>query len=518
MSVLFNADLLSVGIAIAANIIIGVAVLFSNRSSATNRIFFVQTVILAIWSATNYISYQSHNPETALLLVRLVLFFAVPNSICFFMLMHTFPEESLRMKRWVYYILLAITLITMALTLSPFVFSHVVISNNSAPTPVPAPGILLFAIVAILSIPIGIFYLIRNYYRAPKGERGPYGLLITGVVLMFSCIIALDFLLPSFLGNSRFIPLSAVFTFPFVILTAYAIYRDKAFKVREIGTVALAFSLSLVTLVQLIFASTLPEFILYISVFTLALIISIQLLRKTFELEISNERQEGLIHFISHEVKGFLTKDQGSFAALVEGDLGPLPANVVTFVKEALAQTREEVDSVTDILKASNQKQGTVTYKKLPFDFAALAARIVEEAEVTAHKKGLILTFIADSSDKNPYMISGDEKEIGDHVLRNLIDNSINYTPSGSIDVSLKKEKGKYIFAVKDTGVGISDEDKARLFTEGGHGKESQKVNVHSTGYGLYIAKNIVLAHGGTIRAESDGPGKGSTFIVELPA
>ncbi len=66
--------------------------------------------------------------------------------------------------------------------------------------------------------------------------------------------------------------------------------------------------------------------------------------------------------------------------------------------------------------------------------------------------------------------------------------------------------------------MGSSEEDKKRLFTEGGHGKESQKVNVHSTGYGLFIAKNVTEAHGGTIRAESTGPGQGSTFVVELPA
>lgn len=66
--------------------------------------------------------------------------------------------------------------------------------------------------------------------------------------------------------------------------------------------------------------------------------------------------------------------------------------------------------------------------------------------------------------------------------------------------------------------MGISDKDKTRLFTEGGHGEESIKVNVHSTGYGLFIAKNIVLAHKGTIRGESEGPGKGSRFVVELPA
>jgi signal transduction histidine kinase len=68
-----------------------------------------------------------------------------------------------------------------------------------------------------------------------------------------------------------------------------------------------------------------------------------------------------------------------------------------------------------------------------------------------------------------------------------------------------------------DTGVGITPEDMKRLFTEGGHGAESIKVNVHSTGYGLYIAKQIAEAHGGAIRAESEGKGKGSRFIVELP-
>jgi signal transduction histidine kinase len=129
--------------------------------------------------------------------------------------------------------------------------------------------------------------------------------------------------------------------------------------------------------------------------------------------------------------------------------------------------------------------------------------------------KGLALIF---TTDDLSYQMTGDKAQINDHILRNLIDNSINYTPSGSVAVSLKKDGNKIIMATKDTGVGITDEDKKRLFTEGGHGKDSQKINAHSTGYGLYIAKQITEAHGGTIRVESEGEGKGSTFIVEFPA
>ncbi|MDE2173437.1 MAG: HAMP domain-containing histidine kinase, partial [Patescibacteria group bacterium] len=222
------------------------------------------------------------------------------------------------------------------------------------------------------------------------------------------------------------------------------------------------------------------------------------------------------IHFIGHEVKGFLAKDAGVFATLSEGDLGALPDAVRPFVDRALAQSREGVTAVTDILKASNQKKGTTEYKKEQFNFKQLVADEVEKARPSAEEKGLTLSFVADDADA-PYDFVGDRGEIGDHVLRNLIDNAINYTPSGFIAISLKREGGKIIFAVKDSGVGITEEDKKQLFTEGGHGKDSQRVNTHSTGYGLFIAKNIVTAHGGTVRAKSEGAGKGSTFVVEFP-
>jgi signal transduction histidine kinase len=114
-------------------------------------------------------------------------------------------------------------------------------------------------------------------------------------------------------------------------------------------------------------------------------------------------------------------------------------------------------------------------------------------------------------------MVKLDKVHFSEHVLRNLIDNSIKYTPTGTITIGLSRQGDKAVFFVKDTGVGINDEDRARLFTEGGRGKDSIKVNVHSTGYGLYIAKQIVDAHGGKITMESEGPGKGSTFKIELP-
>ncbi len=232
------------------------------------------------------------------------------------------------------------------------------------------------------------------------------------------------------------------------------------------------------------------------------------------ELENANRQQEGLLHFISHEIKGYLTEGQNAFAAIIEGDMGEPPPKIRELSQMALAKMRQGVRTVMDILDAANLKQGTVSYKKEPFDFRNTAESVVEHMRPKAVDRGLTLDIAVDMTKQ--YTVLGDQEKVSQHIIRNLIDNAIRYTPKGAIHVTLARTD-KIQFSVKDTGVGITEEDKKRLFTEGGHGKESIKVNVDSTGYGLYVAKQVTEAHGGTIRAESEGAGKGSEFIVELP-
>lgn len=314
----------------------------------------------------------------------------------------------------------------------------------------------------------------------------------------------------------------------FLILLGYMIVQYQVFNVKLFATQILVIAIALLIGSQLFTPnSTLDLYVIAATFvgFSISGVFLVRSVKKEIEqrehieklaaeLQLTNERQETLIHFIGHEVKGFLTKAQGAFASLSEGDFAPLPDALKPFVEAALAETRNGVGSVSAILKAANLKKGTVTYVKEPFDMKALAAAAVEQAKAGAEHKGLMISFAADEAS---YQMTGDKAQINDHVLRNLIDNSINYTPSGSITVSLKRQGTRIIFTVKDTGVGITEEDKKKLFTEGGHGADSQKINVHSTGYGLYIAKQITEAHGGTIRAESEGAGKGSSFIVEFP-
>ncbi len=245
-------------------------------------------------------------------------------------------------------------------------------------------------------------------------------------------------------------------------------------------------------------------------------VISITLNRVTLyeELELANKRQENLIHFVTHEVKGYLTKSQAVFASISEGDFKDIPDSLTSLATRALADTRNGIETVTNILEASNLKKGTTQYSEESFDFKKIVTEAIASFTPIATEKGLTLDAHL-SAEEYPFV--GDEKKLSRHLIRNLIDNAIKYTPSGTISVHLSQQGSEYCFSVHDTGVGIDADDIAKLFVEGGRAKDSVKVNVDSTGYGLFIAKMITEAHHGKIWVTSDGRGLGSTFTVTLP-
>ena len=98
-----------------------------------------------------------------------------------------------------------------------------------------------------------------------------------------------------------------------------------------------------------------------------------------------------------------------------------------------------------------------------------------------------------------------------------LIENAIKYTPpNGQVTVSLKYDIDKVELSVKDTGVGVSPEQQNRLFTKFFRASNVMRMETDGTGLGLFIAKNIIEAHGGKIWCQSK-ENEGSTFSFSLP-
>ncbi|KKT59208.1 MAG: Sensor histidine kinase, partial [Parcubacteria group bacterium GW2011_GWC1_44_26] len=122
-------------------------------------------------------------------------------------------------------------------------------------------------------------------------------------------------------------------------------------------------------------------------------------------------------------------------------------------------------------------------------------------------------------SEDEEYVTVGDEGKLR-QVVSNLIDNSIKYTPHGEISMLLYKspDKKKIIFSLSDTGIGMSELTKEKIFKKFSRAEGVSKVYTEGTGLGLYVAKEIVKKHEGRIWAESKGEGHGSSFYVELEA
>lgn len=236
------------------------------------------------------------------------------------------------------------------------------------------------------------------------------------------------------------------------------------------------------------------------------------------ELQGANEQLKGLdklksefLSLASHQIRSPLTAIKGYASMVVAGDFGPIGDKAKEAVDRIFKSSQSLTLMVEDFLNVSKIEQGGMKYEKANFDFAAVAGTMAKDLSVTAEGKGLKMTY---TQDEGNHTVFGDKEKLRQVVL-NFIDNSIKYTKEGSVGVSVTATDGKVLFAVKDTGMGMTDEIKNKLFQKFSRG-EGAKMNTTGSGLGLYLAKEIVGAHGGRVWVESPGPGLGSTFFVEL--
>lgn len=542
-----NIDLLSVGIAVAGMVVMGVAVLFNNLKSSSNRVFFYLAITASIWGVINYLSYQRYQVELSFWLLRFVMFFAVWSTFFTFTFAYVFPSDSVKFPTYYKWIIAPITIITSILTLTTLVFSGVAeITDGRISKVINGPGIFIFAITVVALNLGSILFLARKISKSNSSERKPLQTILYGIYSMLFLIITFNFVLPAFFDNIRFIPLGALFLFPFIAFTSYAIMKHKIFNIRIMGTVALVFALSLVTFIEVILSDDLVLTIYRSSIFLLVLCFGALLIRGvlhevkqrerlevlTRELGETNEslqnaikQRESLVHLINHKVKSSFTRSKYIFAGMLDGTYGEITPEIKKRAEQGLESDDAGIKTVDLVLNTTNLQGGTVKYDMKTTDLKEVVLKSVAEKKAPAEGKGLQMeTEIKDGVCN----VLGDSIWLKEAV-NNLIENSIRYTREGKITVGLEKradlptaraggaQAGKALIYVKDTGIGITEEDKKSLFTAGGRGKGSAKINVDSTGYGLYSVKLIVEAHKGRVWGESEGANKGSAFFIELP-
>lgn len=323
----------------------------------------------------------------------------------------------------------------------------------------------------------------------------------------------------------------------FEILLSYTIVKYKAFNIKLAGAQALVFALWFLV-GSLLFVAKSPTTrvisgitLLITSVAGYLLVRSVKheiqqrekiqelaenLAQANIRLKELDRMKSEFVSIASHQLRSPLTSIRGYASMLKEGTYGKMPQTAIPVLENIAESSHFMAQSVEDYLNVSRIEAGNMKYELSDFSIKEQAEKITDELRQVAIKKGLALLFRSDISGSG--RIHADIGKVR-QVLMNLIDNSMKYTPKGSIDVLVHDDpkKKRITVSIVDTGIGMDTHTVGEVFEKFVRAKNANCVNVTGTGLGLYVAKKMVDEMKGVIWAESDGPNKGSRFHLEFP-
>ena len=232
----------------------------------------------------------------------------------------------------------------------------------------------------------------------------------------------------------------------------------------------------------------------------------------THEREVERMKSE-FVSLVSHELRTPLTSIKGYVDMLMDGDAGELKQDQIDFLQVVRRNAERLVTLVADLLDVSRIEAGAIKLNLAPLDLAGVISEVVANLRPLNESKQQNVNI--NLPEKMP-PLTGDTGRIA-QVLTNLVSNAYRYTPSGgTISVDVRPEVEFVKISVTDTGIGISPEEQKKLFTKFFRAENPDVQKVGGTGLGLWIARSLVLMHGGEITVVSL-PGKGSTFSFTLP-
>lgn len=235
--------------------------------------------------------------------------------------------------------------------------------------------------------------------------------------------------------------------------------------------------------------------------------------RMSAEVRDTQQAQRDFMANVSHDLKTPLTSIQGYSQAIIDGTAKDTGRAAEIIYEEAGRLTR----MVAELTELARLQAGGIKMRADSVDIGLLISSIIERLKVVAARKNI--TIYTDTQDG--LTVSGDGDRLA-QVFTNLLSNALKYTPaegkiwvSTSLDTHDGQRPGVEI-RVRDNGIGIPVDELPRIF-ERFYQVDKARGPQRGTGLGLAIAREILLAHSGSIRVESRGEGYGTTFIVSLP-
>lgn len=221
-----------------------------------------------------------------------------------------------------------------------------------------------------------------------------------------------------------------------------------------------------------------------------------ELLRKQKEV---NQTMTDFLSVATHELKAPMSIIKGYISNVSDGDYGDIPDEARKQLGVATAQTDRLNELVQDLLNVSRIEQGRLQINLEPTDIVPIVKTIVDHYQTLAKEKGMTIAY---EPSQESYIVVGDAGRIQE-VFTNLIDNAVKYSRQGEVVIKHEVQKKMVVTSVRDTGIGMSTEERERLFQRFYRVKNDDTKGVSGTGLGLWIIKQYIERMGGTITVDS---------------
>ena len=514
------------------NTVLALAIFISNPRNKLSVAYSSFVFGLAAWTIGTIAMWNTETAQGAYYSIGATFLggFLAVLSYLYYALLYPNRHATVQTKR-VLVIFAPVPFLIVTMFTSDFFIQEILISDRG-PIFSPGPAYFAYILYLITIIGYGTKVFIHKYKTLNPAHRSHVTLVCVGTLVAMGLSSLTNVFLPLF--QVHFLTwLGPVFSLLILIPIGTKIMRQSLFNPKVIATQMFSALLTLVLFIDVFTAHGAVELAFKIALFLGSVAFSIILIKSV--ITESNESRESqrlarkmrkankelskldrlksdFISIASHQLRTPLSAVKGYTSLLIEGAFGEQAQEKKVVLSKIYKSNERLINLVNDLLDLSRLDRGNLEFILKPTDLNTILQDVIHTLETNAHNKNIKLIY----EDASVPHIMLDASKFTEAVL-NIVDNAIKYTERGHVRISTSAEHGMVYLSIEDTGVGLLPKERDAVFAKFQRG-ETARVFAEGAGLGLYIAKRIVEAHGGTIKVQSEGKGRGSTFIISLPA
>ena len=450
------------------NLLLGILVFLKGKKGVTTYSFFQLVIAIVIWSVLNYLCDEPSQINNALFWNKATIAAGFIQCIAALYFVLVFPEEKrIRISlpwKFSFFVYEGVALISLTTNLIVQDIEYFKWGTNIV------GGKLYFLYFPLVLFAVGaiIFLLIKKYKEFKGEERNQVSYILTGTIIYLLVVTPLSVILPGITRSNEFAKFSPYAWVFFIGFTALAITRYHLFGIVVILTELLVGAIGIVLLIQIFMAPTLLWQIINGIVFALFILFGYYLIRATIreiqrreEVEKISKTKSEFLSIASHQLRTPLSAIKGYLSMVVEGTYGGIPERAKKAIENVYQSNERLVKLVNTFLDISRLEMGVVETNFEKCSIENIISETISELEIKAREKNLYLKFKKPKTPLPNILI--DEEKIKEVIL-NLIDNAIKYTQKGGITIKTKIQNAKCQIQISDTGEGLTNEEKEKLF------------------------------------------------------